>query len=92
KKEDNRLLPASILYGPPGTRKNTFVHALAREINVSFFLVLARDIESGDVRIERLFDEARACSPSIVYIRFVEDIAKRGNCKSSEALVLVCMI
>nr|GEW87287.1 putative ribonuclease H-like domain-containing protein [Tanacetum cinerariifolium] len=72
--------------------KNTFVHALAREINVSFFPVLARDIESGDVRIERLFDEARACSPSIVYIIFVEDIAKRGNCKSSEALVLVCMI
>ncbi|PWA77448.1 ATPase, AAA-type, core, P-loop containing nucleoside triphosphate hydrolase [Artemisia annua] len=85
---DNRLLPAGIiLYGPPGAGKNTFVHALARETNVSFFPVSAFDIKSEDVRIERLFDEARASSPSIVYIRYVDELAKRRDCESSPALV-----
>ena len=93
KRVDNRLLPAGIIfYGPPGAGKHTFVHALARETNVSFFPVYASDIKRGDVRIEKLFDEARACSPSIVYIRFVDSIARRQDCESNPALVQVCMI
>ncbi|PWA92200.1 ATPase, AAA-type, core, P-loop containing nucleoside triphosphate hydrolase [Artemisia annua] len=75
-----------LLYGPGRTGKTTLVHAMAREARVPFFPIYADDIVSGDVRLKNLFNEARRCSPSIVYIKHVEAIAQQGNGKSDPTL------
>ena len=78
-----------MLYGPGRTGKTTLVHAMAREARVPFFPIYADDIVSGDVRLKNLFNEARRCSPSIVYIKHVEAIAQQGNGKSDPTLFQV---
>ncbi|GKE32618.1 ATPase, AAA-type, core, P-loop containing nucleoside triphosphate hydrolase [Tanacetum coccineum] len=82
-------LPIGVfLYGPPGTGKCTLAHAMAREANVPFFCLSACYIRRGDVRIKSLFYEARRCSPSIVFIDDVDEIAsKRENYDSDPNLV-----
>ncbi|PWA49253.1 ATPase, AAA-type, core, P-loop containing nucleoside triphosphate hydrolase [Artemisia annua] len=82
-------LPIGVfLYGPPGTGKGTLAHAMAREANVPFFCISACYIRTGDVRIKSLFDEARRCSPSIIFIDYVDEIAsQRENCDSDPNLV-----
>ncbi|PWA72238.1 ATPase, AAA-type, core, P-loop containing nucleoside triphosphate hydrolase [Artemisia annua] len=77
-----------LLYGAPGTGKTTLVHALAREARVSFFPISALDIAKGNVRLKCLFNEARAHSPSIVYIRDIDFIAQQEkDCESGSPLI-----
>lgn len=79
-----------LLYGPPRTGKTTLVHAMAQEARVPFFRVSAYDIASGDVKIKSLFNEARRCSPSIVFVDHIDFIASvEGNCESYPTLIQV---
>lgn len=88
KKSRESLPNGVLLYGPPGTGKSTVVHAMAREAKVPFFSVSACYIASGHVRIRSLFNEARRCSPSIVFIEDVDEIASpRENCESDPYLI-----
>ncbi|GJY61815.1 ATPase, AAA-type, core, P-loop containing nucleoside triphosphate hydrolase [Tanacetum coccineum] len=87
KKFRSKLPNGVLLYGPGRNGKTILVHAMAREARVPFFPIYADDIVSGDVRLKNLFNEARRCSPSIVYIKHVDDIAQQGNCKSDPTLI-----
>ncbi|GKD53531.1 ATPase, AAA-type, core, P-loop containing nucleoside triphosphate hydrolase, partial [Tanacetum coccineum] len=82
KKFRSKLPNGVLLYGPRRNGKTTLVHAMAREARVPFSPIYADDIVSGDVRLKSLFNEARRCAPSIVYIKYVDVIAEQGNCKS----------
>nr|GEV06099.1 ATPase, AAA-type, core, P-loop containing nucleoside triphosphate hydrolase [Tanacetum cinerariifolium] len=82
-------LPNGVLfYGPLRTRKSTLVYAMAREARVPFFHVLASDIAYGGVKIRSLFNEARRCLSSIVFVNHIDLIASiERNCESYSALI-----
>ena len=84
-----RLPKGVLLFGPPGTGKTTLVHAMAHEAKMSFFPLSARDVatRAGAVRIERIFNEARRWSPSIVFVEDLDMIGgEQRNSESDVAL------
>lgn len=75
-----------LLYGPPGTGKSHLAAALASEAKVRFFSVTASDLLSkwqgeSAKQVRALFEEARACSPSII---FIDEVDALCGARSSE--------
>lgn len=61
-----------LICGRHGTGKTMLVHATARESGVGFFPVEGDNVGTSDlfgVNLTRLFNEARVCSPSIIFIK-----------------------
>ena len=62
-----------LLYGPPGTGKTTIARVLAYESHCAFLATSPAQINSmwlgeSEKAVKRLFDEARAKSPAIIFL------------------------
>jgi ATP-dependent Zn protease len=74
-----------LLTGPPGTGKTLLVQALAGEAQVPVIALSGSSLlEPGDffpaVKLQKVFEEARALSPCIVFIDEIDTLAeKRGG-------------
>ena len=76
----------AVLYGPPGTGKTTIARVLASQSrgDVSFFQAKGSDViskfigESGQ-HVRNLFDQARARTPSIIFVDEIEALLPRRD-------------
>jgi transitional endoplasmic reticulum ATPase len=71
-----------LLYGPPGTGKTTIAKAMASQISASFYEMSAADLLSkwageSEQRVAKLFTQARANRPSIVFIDEIDALLRR---------------
>ncbi|PQJ72765.1 AAA family ATPase [Polaribacter butkevichii] len=73
-----------LLYGPPGCGKTFFAERMAEEIGFNFHQIKPSDIQSKFINesqenIKRLFDEARANAPSIIFIDELDALIPNRN-------------
>ncbi|XP_010904614.1 probable inactive ATP-dependent zinc metalloprotease FTSHI 3, chloroplastic [Elaeis guineensis] len=79
-----------LLVGPPGTGKTLLARAVAGEAGVPFFSVSASEfvelfVGRGAARIRDLFNVAKKCAPSIVFIDELDAVGgKRGKSFNDE--------
>ncbi|XXG55293.1 hypothetical protein AAC387_Pa03g2993 [Persea americana] len=79
-----------LLVGPPGTGKTLLARAVAGEAGVPFFTVSASEfvelfVGRGAARIRDLFNIARKCTPSIIFIDELDAVGgKRGRSFNDE--------
>lgn len=75
--------PAGVLfYGPPGTGKTTIAKAMASQIQASFYEMSAADLLSkwageSEQRVAKMFSQARANRPSIIFIDEIDALLRR---------------
>ncbi|KAI0217208.1 hypothetical protein L0F63_003171 [Massospora cicadina] len=85
----------ALLYGPPGTGKTLLGKALATEANANFLPVRIPDLIRGEVgaseeQLTRLFAQARASSPCILFFDELDGLfVNRANSSSPHASRLV---
>lgn len=80
----SKTLPRGILLtGPPGTGKTLLVQALAGEAQVPVVVLSGSSLiepgESGAVKLEKVFQEARDLAPCIVFIDEIDTLAQKRN-------------
>ena len=80
----SRTLPRGILLtGPPGTGKTLLVQAIAGEAQVPVLVLSGSSLiepgESGAVKLEMVFQEARQLSPCIVFIDEIDTLAQKRS-------------
>ncbi len=74
-----------LLMGPPGTGKTLLARALAGEAGVPFFSISASEfievfVGVGASRVRKMFDEAKARQPAIIFIDELDSIGRvRGT-------------
>ncbi|CAI5523548.1 unnamed protein product [Closterium sp. Naga37s-1] len=75
----------ALLVGPPGTGKTLLAKAMAGEADVPFLSISGSDfmemfVGVGPSRVRDLFAQARACSPSIIFIDEIDAVGRaRGR-------------
>lgn len=80
-----KIPKGALLVGPPGTGKTLLGKATAGEANVPFLSIAGSDfmemfVGVGPSRVRSLFEEARKCAPSIIFIDEIDAIARaRGR-------------
>ncbi|CAK72120.1 unnamed protein product (macronuclear) [Paramecium tetraurelia] len=86
-KEMGAKLPrGALLAGPPGTGKTMVAKACAGEAGVPFFFVSGSDfvemfVGVGASRVRDLFKQAKAKSPSIIFIDEIDAVGRKRNAK-----------
>eukprot|EP00878_Enallax_costatus_P003487 GHUV01003700.1.p1 GENE.GHUV01003700.1~~GHUV01003700.1.p1 ORF type:complete len:749 (+),score=279.78 GHUV01003700.1:282-2528(+) len=76
---------AVLLYGPPGTGKTLLARAVAAASGASFFAVTGSSVLSkwygeSEQNVRRLFEDAAAAAPAVIFIDEVDSLlAKRGG-------------
>jgi len=68
-----------ILYGPPGTGKTYIAKAIAHEYNMNFMTPSLADLKGEyigqtSVKVKRLFEDARANAPTILFLDEIDTI------------------
>uniref|UniRef100_A0A7C2BLN8 AAA family ATPase n=1 Tax=Thermosphaera aggregans TaxID=54254 RepID=A0A7C2BLN8_9CREN len=71
-----------LLYGPPGTGKTLLAKALANEIGAYFITINGPEIMSkfygeSEERLRKIFEEAEANAPSVIFIDEIDSIAPK---------------
>ncbi|XP_038684794.1 ATP-dependent zinc metalloprotease FTSH 10, mitochondrial-like isoform X3 [Tripterygium wilfordii] len=80
-----KIPKGALLVGPPGTGKTLLAKATAGESGVPFLSISGSDfmemfVGVGPARVRNLFEEARKCAPSIVFIDEIDAIGRaRGR-------------
>jgi transitional endoplasmic reticulum ATPase len=77
-----------LLYGPPGTGKTMIAKAVAGELDATFFAIAPSEILNkwvgeSEKNIRKLFDAARACEKSVIFIDEVDSLVPKR--RDSEA-------
>lgn len=77
-----RIPRGVLLVGPPGTGKTLLARAVAGEAGVPFFFISASEfvemfVGVGASRVRDLFEQAKATSPSIVFIDELDAVGRR---------------
>lgn len=80
----SKTLPRGILLtGPPGTGKTLLVQALGGEAQVPIVVLSGSSLiepgESGSVKLEMVFQEARQVAPCIVFIDEIDTLAQKRS-------------
>jgi cell division protease FtsH len=78
-----------LLVGPPGTGKTMLAKALAGEAGANFISVSGSDFSAmfigvGRNRVEKLFKQARAKAPCIIFIDEIDSLARKRGASSSD--------
>ncbi|CAL9137219.1 unnamed protein product [Musa textilis] len=90
KKLGAKLPTGVLLVGPPGTGKTLLARSVAGEAGVPFFSVSASEfvelfVGRGAARVRDLFNVAKECAPSIVFIDELDAVGgKRGRSFNDE--------
>ncbi|KAL3829108.1 hypothetical protein ACJIZ3_017910 [Penstemon smallii] len=80
-----KIPKGALLVGPPGTGKTLLAKATAGESSVPFLSISGSDfmemfVGVGSSRVRNLFQEARQCAPSIIFIDEIDAIGRaRGR-------------
>ncbi|KAH9626585.1 hypothetical protein KSS87_005436 [Heliosperma pusillum] len=80
-----KIPKGALLVGPPGTGKTLLAKATAGESGVPFLSIAGSDfmemfVGVGPSRVRNLFQEARQCAPSIIFIDEIDAIGRaRGR-------------
>jgi cell division protease FtsH len=77
-----RIPRGTLLVGPPGTGKTLLARAVAGEAGVPFFSISASEfvemfVGVGASRVRSLFEQAKAASPSIVFVDELDAVGRR---------------
>ena len=77
-----RIPKGVLLVGPPGTGKTLLAKAVAGEAGVPFLSISGSDfvelyVGVGASRVRDLFDQAKKCSPAIVFIDEIDAVGRR---------------
>jgi cell division protease FtsH len=77
-----RIPRGTLLVGPPGTGKTLLARAVAGEAGVPFFSISASEfvemfVGIGASRVRSLFEQAKAASPSIVFLDELDAVGRR---------------
>lgn len=77
-----RIPRGTLLVGPPGTGKTLLARAVAGEAGVPFFSISASEfvemfVGVGASRVRSLFEQAKAVSPSIVFVDELDAVGRR---------------
>jgi SpoVK/Ycf46/Vps4 family AAA+-type ATPase len=80
RKQGHQVPGAVLLHGPPGTGKTQIARTIANEGGLSFFSKGPSDLldpasGASGKNVKRLFDDARAASPSILFLDEIEAVA-----------------
>lgn len=79
-----------LLYGPPGTGKTTLAQAIANEVKANFINIQSTDVLSKLVgessrTIAKIFQQARASSPCVLFFDQFESIARARGIDSNDS-------
>jgi ATP-dependent metalloprotease FtsH len=71
-----------LLYGPPGCGKTLLARALANQAGAAFYSISGSDfvelyVGVGAARVRKLFEDARANTPAIIFIDELDAIGRR---------------
>lgn len=80
-----------LLYGPPGTGKTHMARAIANEVDALFVPIKPQSLLSQwfgvfEKKISQVFEAARLCSPSIIFIDEIDAMAPKRRSSSSSVM------
>lgn len=83
-----KMPSAIMLYGKPGTGKTQLARAVAGEANVPFFYIsgskfMQKFVGVGAERVRHLFEQAKSCAPSVIFIDEIDAIGKKRSSDGS---------